>query len=128
MTDPWVCIDCGARQAEEGACRACKHELTLDMNDAKVRELMYDVDLRLHQRRETRFRFIGVAVGMVVVFGLWLVPGYWAARGTVYPGIPMLIDQWLFMAGIGFGTAKLLEKMYSKKRFPYLNDNHEIVA
>ncbi|HEY5933935.1 MAG TPA: hypothetical protein VIU61_04855 [Kofleriaceae bacterium] len=128
MRDPWVCIDCGARQAEEGTCRACKHELTLDMKDAKVRELMYDVDLRLAQRREARFRFIGVAVGMVVVFGLWMVPGYWAARGTLYPGLPMLIDQWLLMAGIGFGTAKLLEKLYSKKRFPYLSDNHEVTS
>lgn len=128
MTEPWVCIDCGTRQSKEGACLACNHDLTLDMNDPKVRELMYDVDLRLAQRREARFRLIGVAVGMVIVFGLWLVPGYWAARGTLYPGLPLFIDQWALMAGIGFGTAKLLEKLYSKKRFPYLSDTHEVTS
>lgn len=118
-----MCIDCGARQPEEGACRACGHDLTLDLRDEKVRELMRDVDLRLQQRREGRFRMIGVVVGMATIFGLWLVPGYWGLRGRVYPGLPMLFDQWALMALIGFGLSKLLEKKLSRPRFPYLTDD-----
>jgi hypothetical protein len=124
----WVCIDCGARQAAQGACTACKHEMTLDTNDSKVRDLMYDVDLRLGQKRDGRFRMLGVAVGMAVIFALWMVPGYWDARGRVYPGLPILADQWIFMALIGLGLSKLLEKKYSKKRFPYLDQNLNIVG
>ena len=123
MSDGWVCIDCGARQPDEGACRACAHELTLDLRDEKVRELMYDVDLRLASRREGRFRMIGVVVGMATIFGLWLVPGYWGLRGHAYPGLPMFIDQWIFMALIGLGLSKLLEKKLARRRFPYLRDD-----
>ena len=124
----WVCIDCGARQAAEGPCAACKHEMTLDSTDSKVRELMYDVDLRLGQKRDGQFRMVGVLVGMGVVFALWMVPGYWDARGRVYPGLPILADQWIFMALIGLGLSKFLEKKYSKKRFPYLDQNLNIVG
>jgi len=120
MTDPWVCLDCGGRQANQGQCAACKHDDTLDLRDEKVRELMRDVDQRLADRRDGRFRFIGVAVGMVVVFALWLVPGYWTFR-SVY-AIPLLIDQWIVMALIGFGVVKLLGKLV-KPRFPYLKSD-----
>jgi hypothetical protein len=124
----WVCIDCGARQAADGTCAACGHEMTLDTRDAKVRDLMYDVDLRLAQRREGRFRMIGVIVGMAVIFGLWMVPGYWPLRGRLYPGLPIFADQWIFMAIIGLLVAKVLEKKLSKKRFPYLDQNLDIVG
>jgi hypothetical protein len=119
----WVCIDCGHRQAAEGTCTACGHEPILDLRDEKVRELMRDVDLRLQLRREGRFRLIGVIVGMTVIFALWTRSAYWAARGTFYPGLPFLIDQWLFMALIGLGLSKLLEKKFAKRRFPYLRDD-----
>ena len=102
--------------------------MTLDTKDEKVRDLMSDVDLRLSQKRESRARMIGVGVGMAVIIGLWLVPGYWHFRGRLYPGLPMLIDQWIFMAVIGFGLAKVLEKKLGKKRFPYLDINHQIVG
>ena len=61
---------------------------------------------------------IRVVVGMATIFGLCMVPGYWGLRGHLYPGLPMLIDQWLFMAPIGLGLSKLLETKFSKRRFP----------
>lgn len=128
MTKPWVCIDCGSRQAESGTCRACNTNDTLDARLEQTRELMYDVDLRILQKAEGRARVVGVAVGCGLIFALWLVPGYWSLRGSVYPGIPFFIDQWAFMAIIGFGVSKLLEKRLAKKRFPYLDDTQQIVA
>jgi hypothetical protein len=117
----WVCIDCGARQPAEGTCAACQHEMTLDTRDEQVRELMRDVDDRLTRQRESRFRFLGVLVGMTVIFCLWMVPAYWDARGRIYPGLPFLSDQWIFMVLIGLGIAKLLQNKVGKRRFPYLD-------
>lgn len=125
--NPWVCIDCGARQAAGGACTACKHELTLDSREEKVRELMHDVDLRLRGQRETRARFLGVLVGMTLIFGAWMVPGYWGLRGRLYPGLPILADQWIFMALIGLLVTKLVMKHFDRPRFPYLDEQHRIV-
>ena len=121
----WVCIECGARQAEAGRCKACGKDDVLDSRVEKTRELMYDVDLRLGMARETRFRFIGVGIGMAVVFLLWTVPGYWAWEQMV--ALPFLADQWLMMAAIGFGVMMGLKKMFDKKRFPYLTDDQKIL-
>jgi hypothetical protein len=123
MVKPWVCIDCGARQDNEGACAACAHENTLDAREDRVRELMRDVDMRLTDRREGRLRFVGVGLGMALVFALWMVPGYWSLRGRVYPGLPLLVDQWFLMAVIAMGVIKGGEKLLFKKRFPYLRDD-----
>lgn len=128
MTNPWVCIDCGARQAEAGTCHACAKADTLDARLEQTRELMYDVDLRIVQKAETRARMIGVAIGCGLIFGLWLVPGYWSLRGNVYPGLPFAADQWGMMAVIGFIVSKVLEKRLAKKRFPYLDDTQQIIA
>jgi hypothetical protein len=123
MVKPWVCIDCGARQDDKGACVACAHEDTLDAREDRVRELMRDVDMRLADRREGRLRFLGVGVGMAIVFALWMVPGYWGLRGTLYPGLPLFVDQWFLMAVIAMGVIKGGEKLFFKKRFPYLRDD-----
>jgi hypothetical protein len=123
----WVCIDCGARQPAEGACSACRHEMTHDTRDERVRELMRDVEDRLARQRQSRFRFIGMIVGMTVIFCGWMVPGYWGLRGRVYPGLPIFADQWIFMALIGLGLSKLLENYVGKRRFPYLDVNLKIV-
>jgi len=119
MTDAWVCIDCGARQAEQGACRACGHEATLDLGDPKVRELMRAVERRLAERDERRCRAVGFLCGIALVVALWFVPGYWEARSQAL-ALPVLLDQWLFMALIGFAVSKLLARLFSKPRFPYL--------
>ncbi len=128
MTNPWVCIDCGSRQADAGTCRTCSKGETLDARKEQTRELMYDVDLRIMQKAETRARMIGVFIGCGVIFARWLVPGYWGLRGTVYPGLPFFADQWAAMAVIGFGVMKVLEKRLAKKRFPYLDSTQQMIA
>ncbi len=123
IANPWVCIDCGARQDANGRCRACGHEDTLDARDEKVRELMRDVDIRIADRIEGRVRWAGVLLGMGIIFALWTVPAYWHLRGRLYPGLPALMDQWAFMALIGFFATKLGTKLFAKRRFPYLRDD-----
>jgi hypothetical protein len=123
MQKPWVCIDCGGRQDDAGTCLACGHEDVLDARKEDTRQLMHDVDRRLADRREDRLRFLGVGLGMATIFLLWLVPGYWSVRGTVYPGLPFLFDQWIFMALIGFAILKLGKRVFKTSRFPYLNSD-----
>jgi hypothetical protein len=55
-----------------------------------------------------------------------MVPGYWALRGRLYPGLPIFADQWIFMALIGLGVSKLLFKYVGRARFPYLDEQHNI--
>jgi hypothetical protein len=124
----WVCIDCGARQPAEGACVACRNEMTADTRMLSIRELMHDVDLRLAQRREGRLRFVGVGLGMLVVGLAWMIPGYWRLRGAVYPGLPFFFDQWGLMALTGYGVTVGLERLFRHKRFPYLDDNLNITS
>ncbi len=100
-------------------CESCRHDDTLDACKEDVRVLMRDVDQRLADRRDGRLRFGGVVIGMAAIFGLWLVPGYWTLRGVIYPGLPLLFDQWIFMALIGLAIVKLGGRLF-KSRFPYL--------
>ena len=88
---------------------------------------MADVELRLTDRREARIRWVAVVLGIGIVVGAWTIPGYWSLRGTLYPGIPFLLDQWFFMALIGLGLLKLGERVFAYKRFPYLNEQQQIV-
>lgn len=117
----WVCIDCGARQAEKGPCANCGKDDTSDLRDEKIRELMRDVEDRLTRRREGRLRFLGVLVGMAAIGALWFVPGYWDFRAHTF-ALPILIDQWILMALVGLGVATLLAR-FGKKRFPYLGND-----
>jgi len=126
MTNPWVCTECGNRQAAEGKCGACGNEPTLDARDEQVRELMADIDLRIGQKREGRFRLVGVVIGMVAIFATWMIPNFWEKRSENF-ALPFLLDQWILMALIGYGVSKGLEKLYAKKRFPYLDVNQQIV-
>lgn len=119
MSD-WVCIDCGARQAAEGNCVVCHHENTLDIRKEDTRELMRDVDLRIQQKREGRFRVIGVGLGMLLGGAMW----FGLPDGRNYS--PLI---WIFiMALIGIGASKALEWKFKKKRFPYLDDNLQITG
>jgi hypothetical protein len=123
MERPRVCIECGGRQAEPGTCAACGAEDTLDAREERVRELMRDIDLRRGLRFEARSRVIGVGLGMLIVIGLWLVPGWWSLRGRLYPGLPLFADQFALMIAIAWGTSKLFERLRPPPRFPYLRDD-----
>ena len=63
---------------------------------------------RRRDRREAQHRLIAVVIGIALVGALWLVPGYWHARGRYYPGLPFLADQWAFMILAALGAMKLL--------------------
>jgi hypothetical protein len=121
MDRPWACLECGARQAAGGECARCRRDDTADLRDEKVRELARDIEDRLSHQREKRLRFVGVAVGMAVVFAAWLVPGYWSLRNSTF-ALPFFLDQILLMAGIGLGVLAVLGRS-KKKRFPYLDDD-----
>ena len=71
----------------------------------------------------TPLRFLGVGLGMAIIFMLWLVPGYWSLRGAVYPGLPLFMDQWIFMALIGFAIVKVGQRVFNAARFPYLKSD-----
>lgn len=92
----------------------------MDSQREDVRELMRDVDLRLGLKREALVRWLSVAIGCGVIVACWMIPGYWQLRGSLYPGLPALFDQWLLMILIAFGLTKLLGRN-KPQRFPYLD-------
>jgi hypothetical protein len=107
-----------------GVCIACRHDDTLDARKEDVRVLMQDVDQRLADRRERLVRFGGVAVGILLVFVLWLIPGYWSVRGTIYPALPVLFDQWILIGLVCFLIVKLGGRSFRvASRFPYLTSD-----
>jgi hypothetical protein len=95
----------------------------LDLTNARHVELLRDIDRRRSDKRNDRVRLASVGFSMIIVFALWLVPGYWSARGRYYPGLPLLADQFALMIAIAYGISKLLEKTAPPSKFPYLDDN-----
>ena len=114
----WVCLECGARRAEAGAC-ACGEPETHDMRSEQVTDLMRDIDQRRRDRVETRARWIGVVVGCALVFGAWLIPGYWTVREHTM-ALPFWFDQWILMAGIGLVVMSVVKRFSARPLFPYL--------
>ena len=126
--NPWVCIECGGRQAEGGRCRACGAEDVLDARKEEVRGLMADVDLRRGLRREAQLRWGAVAIAVGTVFALWLVPGYWSLRGKLYPGLPFYADQWGFMIALGALLMAAGKRVLGgRPRFPYLDEQQQLL-
>ncbi|MGE0546399.1 MAG: hypothetical protein AB7O24_24710 [Kofleriaceae bacterium] len=127
MVNPWVCMNCGARMVEQGACGSCGHHVTLDMRDPQVRTFMRDTERRLHDQRAGKLRMAGLLLGMAVVFALWLIPGYDRLRLQVF-ALPVLMDQFILAAAAGLGLSKLLERRFARPRFPYLRADLSIAV
>src|SRR5207247_2393452 len=93
----WVCARCGHRQAHDDDCTACRQDVTLDLRRPQVRELLEKNEQRAHERREGRIRLASVSLALAIVIGAWFIPHYWDLRGSIYPGLPFLADQWILM-------------------------------
>jgi hypothetical protein len=117
-----VCPECGHRQEAGDRCGSCNYDGMLDLTNARHVELLRDIDRRRRDKHTDRVRIIAVVVSMAIVFALWLVPGYWSVRGTYYPGLPLLADQFAFMILIAIGISKLLEKRAPRPKFPYVDE------
>lgn len=115
-----ACPECGNRQSDGTRCTACGYDGVLALDNEQHVELLRDIDERRRERHSARVRIFSVIVAMAIVFGLWLVPGYWGLRGSVFPGLPLFADQWGLMIIIALVLWKLLERLAPKPRFPYL--------
>lgn len=94
----------------------------LDLGNERHVELLREIDRRRRDKRTDRVRVASVGLSLLIVFALWLVPGYWSLRGTHYPGLPLLADQFFFMIVLALGISKLLEKTAPPSKFPFLDD------
>jgi hypothetical protein len=116
----FCCSQCGNRQDRDAVCVRCGWDTVHDLRSRRTRDLLDDIELRLRDRTEGRTRMVGVVAGMAIVVGLWLMPGYWSLRGAAYPGLPLLADQIILMAILGYAVQRVLEKKLTRPRFPYL--------
>jgi hypothetical protein len=115
-----ACPECGHRQDTGERCAGCGYAdglMSLD-NDQHV-DLLRDIDQRRHDKHEKRSRFLAVGIALVVVFALWLVPGYWKYEQRV--AMPFLFDQWALMIAIGFGLTLIFKRFRPAKLFPYIS-------
>ena len=118
----FVCSHCGHRQPEDGTCRGCGSEFTLDLRRPDTRYFLEELELREERKREDRLRWIGVATGIAVVIGIWMIPGYGALRRKIM-ALPLFLDQLILMVAVSAGIILLLEKLFRKpSRFPYLKE------
>lgn len=91
----------------------------LDLDNPEHVELLCDIDERRADKHSSRTRVLSVFIAMAIVFGLWVIPGYWDLRGSVYPGLPLFADQWGFMILIALTLWKVFERLAPRPRFPY---------
>jgi hypothetical protein len=115
----WCCVLCGQRQDEQRPCPRCDED-PVDLRQPDVRLLLEDIEDRQRDGRDRRRTWIAVAVAMVVVIGLWLVPGWWQLRGRLYPGLPFFMDQWAIMVLVALLTRWALARRPYRARFPFL--------
>ncbi len=115
-----ACSQCGHRQEGTAACAACGSDTVHDLRRSDTRELLEGIDARRRDRLEGQIRAVAVVASIAVVVALWMVPGYWRLRGRLYPGLPLLADQIIFMCAIAYGLLTLGEARLQRPRFPYL--------
>ena len=116
----YVCTQCGHRQNQNDECRGCGVDIVLDIREARTRELLRDIEMRLENKRSDRIRMFSVLAGMAIIFSMWPFSFWWELRAA-FIGLPLLFDQWIYAGLIAAGIIKLLENHFAdKKRFPFL--------
>jgi hypothetical protein len=119
----FVCTLCGQRQATAEACTKCGDDSPLDLRKQETRNFLHDLERRFRDKRNDRIRWIGVVTGMLVIFACWMIPGWWAVRSKTF-ALPMLLDQWIYVGVIAWGTITVLERTYGTKRlYPWLPED-----
>jgi hypothetical protein len=118
----FVCAGCGQRQAGEGRCLRCGAEGVYDLRRPDTRFFLEELELREERRREERLRWVGVAAGIALVIGLWLIPGFGALRRQIM-ALPLGLDQLILMVAVSYGIILLLERGFRRPtRFPFLKE------
>jgi hypothetical protein len=112
---PFICGSCGKRYPGEGDCPDCPGSALLDLRKPAVLEMLDEFDDRARRSREQRWLWVGVVVGILVVFVLNLQP-FWqiVRRSTVV--LPFFLDQIILMALVGAGVQRLLVKLLPARR------------
>lgn len=113
----WVCMDCGARQAEVGACRVCGEEPLVDLRKPQTRELLAEDDAHRRDKRQDRLRYAMVPVAIVLTI---LMAVYVPGINKLLLSLPFFTGYPLGMALLGFGLIVLVNRVFPyKPRFPY---------
>jgi hypothetical protein len=99
-TSPWVCMDCGARNAAAGNCATCGQGPLLDSRDALVRTTLVQQDGERARKRARLLIVIAAAVAAVVGFPIVFLLGQFIGLAAV--------------VGLGAGVFALL-----RIAFPY---------
>lgn len=116
---PWVCMECGHRQADMSACGACGDSPLLDLRVPLTRDTLAEVDDRRRSKRGDRIRYASVPVGVVVVLlACELVPGVSAVLARI---LPFFFGYVVAMIGVALGAMFAVNAALPwKPRFPYL--------
>jgi len=118
----FVCIECGRRQAGPDSCEQCGDTALHDLTKPETIYYLQDVEQRAWDKYDNRTKWIGVVLGMLIIGGLWFVPGYWDVRSKHF-AIPFLIDQIIFMAVVAYLLGKVIEKVFPKRPlFDFLDE------
>jgi hypothetical protein len=120
MDGNFVCTQCGNRQSAEDRCGRCGSDTIHDLRSRRTRDFLEEIEMRLRDQREGRIRAASVIGGMGLVIFLWFIPGYSDLRGSAYPGLPLFADQVAFMIVAALGIHFGLDRVFTRKRFPYV--------
>ena len=107
----------GQRLAARESCGQCGCESVYDLRNPETLTFLQDMRTRGLDRREAKVRWAGVAIGIVLVLGMWAIPGFWEVRRRFF-AIPFLFDQWALMGATAYGIGLLLDKLLPGKA-PY---------
>lgn len=106
----FVCVECEHMQPAHGPCEKCGDEGVQDLRKPETLIFLQDLRTRALDRREAVLRWVGVGCGIVLVLGMWAIPGFWGLRRRFF-AIPFLFDQWALMGATAYGIGLLLDKL-----------------